>query len=314
MLINVGIRTDIVNHYTEWLYHRFKEGFAYSRNPLFPSKVTRYELTPDKVDAVLFCSKNYAPALPRLHEITGKFHSLFHYTLTPYGKDLEPNIPDRTERVKTLCELSRLVGRERLVWRYDPVLLTRTYSVEYHLEAFAELAERISPFVSRCIFHFVEVFPKLNMYLPQLITFSEADKRRLAEGMGKIAAKNGLLLQTCFPDKTRRYEGVITGACTTLNMIGLANGCSFREVPHKGNKRGCSCIESRDLGWYDTCPNGCRYCNVNHDVEKIKKNRKLHDPHSPILIGNLSESDTVMEGNQPTYITHDSNQMSLFNL
>lgn len=95
-------------------------------------------------------------------------------------------------------------------------------------------------------------------------------------------------------------------------MIGLANSCSFKEVPHRGNKRGCSCIESRDLGWYNTCPNGCRYCNVNHDAEEIKKNRRLYDPKSPIFIGAISESDTVLEGKQPLYLTSDSKQLSLF--
>ncbi len=314
MLINVGIRTDIINHYSEWLFNRFREGYTYSRNPLFPNKVTRYELVPDKVDAVLFCSKNYTPALPRLHEITEKFNSLFYYTVTPYGKDLEPNIPDREERIKTLRELSRLVGKERVIWRYDPVLLTKKYTLEYHLEAFAELAESIAPYVSRCIFHFVEVFPKLHHYLPQLVLFSESEKRRLAEGFGSIARKYGLPLQTCFTVKGAQYDGVTTAACTTLNMIGLANSCSFKEIAHNGNKRGCSCIESRDLGWYNTCPNGCRYCNVNYDAEEIRKNRGLHDPLSPIFIGSISKNDTVMEGKQPLFLKSDNNQMSLFQL
>lgn len=201
MLIHVGNRTDLIHHYSEWLFHRFREGYAYSRNPLFPNKVSKYELTPDKVDAVLFCSKNYAPALSRLHEITDKFNSLFYYTVTPYGKDIEPNIPDRATRLKTLRELSRLVGRERLIWRYDPVLLTKQYDTEFHLQSFAELAEHIAPLVSRCIFHFVEVFPKLNQRLPDLVTMSEAEKRRIAEGMGKIAGKCGLPLQTCLGGK-----------------------------------------------------------------------------------------------------------------
>lgn len=314
MLINVGLRTDIVNHYTDWLYRRFREGFAYSRNPLFPSKVIRYELTPDKVDAVLFCSKNYEPALSRLHEITDHYNTLFYYTVTPYGKDLEPNIPEREDRIRTLKALSDLVGRQRLIWRYDPILITRKYSVDYHLEAFAELASKISPYVSRCIFHFVEIFPNLHLYLPNIRQISAVDKNKLAVGLANIAKKNGLILQTCTPDKELRYEGVLMGTCTTLNMIGLANSCSFREIPHKGNKRGCSCIESRDLGWYNTCPNGCRYCNVNHDIDEINRNRSLHDPTSPIIIGHLGKEDTIMTGKQDSFLKNDNQQISFFDL
>ena len=84
MIINTGARTDTVQYFSEWLLNRFEEGYVYTRNPLFPHKVTRYELSPDKVDAVLFCSKNYAPILPRLREITDKYRTYFHYTITAY--------------------------------------------------------------------------------------------------------------------------------------------------------------------------------------------------------------------------------------
>ena len=124
MIINTGGRTDTVQYYTKWLLKRFEEGYVYSRNPLFPNKVTRYELTPDKVDCVEFCSKNYEPILQDLHLITERFHTHFHYTITAYGKDIEPGVPSIEESIATLKKLSQIVGKKRLVWRYDPVLLT----------------------------------------------------------------------------------------------------------------------------------------------------------------------------------------------
>ena len=130
MIINTGGRTDTVQYYTEWLLNRFSEGYVLSRNPLFPRKVTRYELTPDKVDCVVFCSKNYRPILPRLHEITDRFHTYFHYTITAYGKDIEPGVPSIDESIETLIALSEQVGKQRVAWRYDPVLLTEKYTVE----------------------------------------------------------------------------------------------------------------------------------------------------------------------------------------
>ena len=111
MILNTGGRTDTVQYYTEWLLNRFAEGYVLARNPLFPNKVTRYELTPDKVDCVVFCSKNYRPILPRLHEITDRFHTYFHYTITAYGKDVEPGVPSIGESMETLIALSKQVGK-----------------------------------------------------------------------------------------------------------------------------------------------------------------------------------------------------------
>lgn len=96
MIINTGGRTDTVQYYTDWLMRRFEEGYALTRNPLFPTKVNRYELDPKVVDCVVFCSKNYQPILPRLHEITDRFNTYFHYTITAYGRDIEPGVPPST--------------------------------------------------------------------------------------------------------------------------------------------------------------------------------------------------------------------------
>ena len=137
MILNTGARTDTVQYFSEWLLKRFAEGYVYARNPLFPKKVTRYDLSPDKIDAVLFCSKNYAPILPHLHKITDNYRTYFHYTITAYGKDIEPGVPDIDESIKTLTELEKIVGKKKIAWRYDPVLLTDKYSVERHIDTFA---------------------------------------------------------------------------------------------------------------------------------------------------------------------------------
>ena len=124
MILNTGARTDTVQYFSEWLLRRFEEGYVLTRNPLFPNKVIRYELTSDKIDVVLFCSKNYAPILPRLHEITDKYRTYFYYTITAYGKDIEPRAPTIDERIETLIKLSKLVGKRKIAWRYDHVLIT----------------------------------------------------------------------------------------------------------------------------------------------------------------------------------------------
>ena len=314
MIINVGARTDIVNYYSPWLLKRFQEGFAYSRNPLFPNKVTRYELVPDKVDAILFCSKNYGTLLPRLREITEKFRTYFYYTVTAYGKDVEPNVPDLETSVSLLRELSKLVGKEKTAWRYDPVLLTDSYPIQRHIETFEWLCDRLAPYVDRCIFSFVEMYPRLQTYMPEIIPITKEEKRTIAARLGAIAKKYAIPIQTCGHADDYSEFGIMRSGCATLKIIGQANACKFRNIPHRGTRRGCSCIESRDLGWYDTCPNLCKYCYANHGLEEIRKNVALHDEDSPILIGHLNPDDKVMAGNQTSFLKTDERQISLFDL
>ena len=196
MIINTGGRTDTVQYYAEWLLRRFSEGYVLSRNPLFPNKVTRYELTPDKVDCVVFCSKNYKPILGRLHEITDRFNTYFYYTITAYDKDIEPGVPSIEESMRTLVELSKKVGRQRIAWRYDPVLLTEKYTISRHMETFEQMTKILSPYIDRCIFSFLEMYKKLEANMPELIPLTEQDMDNLAQGLGAIAEKYGIYIQT----------------------------------------------------------------------------------------------------------------------
>lgn len=303
MIINTGGRTDTVQYYTKWLLKRFEEGYVYSRNPMFPSKVTRYELTPEKVDGVQFCSKNYEPILNDLPEIIGRFHTYFHYTITAYGKDVEPGVPSIEKSMETLKKLSAIAGKQRVAWRYDPVLLTGKYTIQTHMDTFARMAKELTPYVDRCIFSFVEMYKKLEINMPEIIPFTEGDKDVLARGLGEIAARNGLHLQTCGTNGDYSKYGIHPSGCMTLEIMGNANGIKFRDLKHKGMREGCHCIESRDIGAYDTCMNGCKYCYANKRPEKAFENYQYHDPDSPLLLGHLQETDILQQGAQKSFLS-----------
>lgn len=299
MIINTGARTDTVQWYTPWLLKRFEEGYALARNPLFPNKVTRYELDPALVDVVEFCSKNYAPLLPHLHKITDRFNTHFQYTITAYGPDIEPRVPSIDDSVETLYDLEKVVGARRICWRYDPVLLTRDYSIERHFETFDYLCSRLAGHVDRCIFSFVEIYRKLEFNMPELTVMSIDDMDRIAAGLGRIAAARDIPLQTCGTDVDWSRYGILPSGCMTLSMLGNANGIVFKPRKHKGQRSGCHCMESRDIGAYDSCPNGCRYCYANKSPERALKNFcEEHDPDSPLLLGHLRENDIVTQGVQ----------------
>ncbi len=301
MIINTGGRTDTVQYYTDWLLNRFSEGYVLTRNPLFPNKVNRYELNPDKVDCVVFCSKNYKPILPRLHEITDRFYTYFHYTITAYGKDIEPGVPSVEESIQTLIELSKLVGKQRVAWRYDPVLLTKKYTVSRHIETFDKMANMLAPYIDRCIFSFVEMYKKVEINMPELIPLSAQDMDELAQGLGSIAEKNGIYLQTCGTNGDYTRYGIQASGCMTLDILGKANDILFKNLKHKGMRQGCHCIESRDIGAYDTCLNGCKYCYANKNPHKAYENYKYHAPASPLLLGQVKPEDTIIQGVQKSF-------------
>lgn len=305
MLINISGRTDIVNHYSDWMFKRFEEGYVFSRNSLFPNSVRRYELTPDQVDCVIFGSKNFAPVLERIHEITEKFHTYFYYTITAYGKDVEPGIPDIDTSMETFLKLSQIVGRQRVAWRYDPILLTKKYTIETHFKTFERISECLAGQFDRCIFSFVEMYKKHEVNFPELIPLTETEKDVLAKGIGKIAAKYGFILQTCGPEENYAKYGIDTSGCVTLDILGQANNLKFRELKHKGFRKGCHCMESRDMGALNSCPNGCKYCYANKNAELPRENFKLHDPDSPLLLGHLKETDRLEPGSQKSFLVKE---------
>lgn len=302
MIISTGVRTDIVQHYTPWLLKRLEQGYALSRNPFSPDRITRYDLTPDKVDCVVFCSKNYEPILPHMEAVLARFPVYCHYTITAYGRDMEPGVPSIERSMDTLERLAKIVGRRRIAWRYDPILLSREYTVERHLETFAAMAVRLAPHIDRCIFNFVEIYKKLERNMPRLAPVPPAERDRIARGLGAVAQRCGIAIQTCGLHGDYTRYGIQGSGCITLDMLGEANGLDFRTLRHRGKREGCRCIESRDIGAFNTCPNGCRYCYANASPETARRNWLGHDPDSPLLCGRPRLRDVVVAGRQKSFL------------
>ena len=124
MIINTGNRTDYQLIFNDWFYNRIKEGYVYARNPYYPSQVTKYKLTPDVVDCLCFCTKNPKPMIERLDELKG-FGQFWFVTITLYDKDIEPNVPNKEKVMESFKKLSSIIGSEKVVWRYDPILFQK---------------------------------------------------------------------------------------------------------------------------------------------------------------------------------------------
>ena len=230
MILNTGSRTDTVQYYTEWLLKRFEQGFVYSRNPMFPNKVTKYELDPQTLDCIIFCSKNYEPILPYIKNITDKFNTYFHYTITAYNKDIEPNVPTIDKSIETLIKLSNIVGKQRIAWRYDPILLTKKYSKELHYKTFDYIAQKLSSHIDRCIFSFVEMYKKLKTNMPEIILLTNEDKIEIAKNIGLIAKKYNMIIQTCATETNYEEFGILHSGCLTAEILGQANNVKFKYI------------------------------------------------------------------------------------
>lgn len=303
MFLNVSGRTDIAAYYSDWLMHRIWEGYVLSRNPLFPNKVYRYRLTPDVVDCIIFCTKNPAPMLPHLQELKARGFAVFFYvTITSYGQDIEPRVPEYHQVMETFQQLSRLVGKDNLCWRYDPILVTETYSVEHHLRCFAEMTAALAPYTNFCIFSFVQLYQKLAVTFPRLRAVSAADKKLLLTGMGQIARQHGISLQICGDGNDYTAYGVRQSGCITVPIMEKALGRELKPLRPKPSRNGCGCLPNHDIGAYDTCPNGCRYCYATKDHALALRNYQRHNPQSPMLLGQLQPEDEIVDARQERFV------------
>ena len=303
MFINVGARTDITNYYSEWLMNRIHEGYVLSRNPFAPNKVYKYRLSPDVVDCILFCTKNPEPILDIIEEILSRgFHVFFFVTITSYGKDIEPGVPDYHQVIKSFQQLSSIVGKNNICWRYDPIFITEKYGIEHHMKCFEEMAKEISPYTNFCIFSFVQMYKKLAYTFPELRPVSEKEKKILLTEMGKIAEKYHLRLQSCGDGNDYTAYGISRSGCITAPIIEKAIGRELKSIHPKPSRKGCGCLPYSDIGAYNTCPSGCRYCYATKDTALAAESCRMHNPLSPLLNGELLPADEIIQAKQESYL------------
>lgn len=303
MILSVSRRTDIPNYYAEWFFRRLREGFLYVRNPMNPHQVSRIELSPRVVDCIVFWTKNPAPMLDRLEELR-EYPYYFQFTLTGYGKDMEPGLPDkRKELLHTFRKLSEKAGRDRVVWRYDPILVNERYTMEYHLKAFEEIAGGLKNHTEKVVFSFVDFYAKMlrNTKEMHIRNPDREEMVYMAKRMAEIAKSNGLAIETCAEKLDLQNVGIRHGSCIDKKQIEKIVGCTLRLEKDKNQREECGCVESVEVGTYNTCKNGCRYCYANDNAERVRDCTGLYDVESPLLCGKLEPGDKVTERKVRSY-------------
>lgn len=295
MILSVSRRTDIPNYYSEWFYQRIKEGYLCVRNPMNFHQVSKISLSPELVDCIVFWTKNPKPMLKRLIELKD-YHYYFQFTLTGYGKDIEPKVPHKKEKmIPIFQELSTRIGSERIIWRYDPILLTERYTVEYHLKAFEEIARVLEGYTHKVVISFVDLYDKMKHKGVYFKEMKEKDIQFLAYEMAKIAKAHQMKIASCAEKIDLREYGVEHNSCVDKTLIENIIGCRLNVKKDKNQREVCECVESVEIGTYDTCLNGCCYCYANGSEQKIKSTISHYNVFSPLLCSEIKKEDIVTE-------------------
>ena len=297
MILSVSRRTDIPNYYSEWFFNRIKAGCVYVRNPMNARQVSKIDITPEVVDCIVFWTKNPQPMLDRLDELAA-YDYYFQFTLTGYGKDIERNVPHKKEKmIPIFQELSEKIGMNRVIWRYDPVIFTNQYTKEYHLKAFEQIATALRGYTEKCVISFVDVYAK-NKKNMELLAPYEVDTTELLEFSKKIAViakDNGMTVGSCAERIDLHECGIEHNCCIDKNLIESIIGCKLKVSKDKNQRQECGCMESVEIGTYNTCKNGCKYCYANYSEESVAKSCSQYNLESPILCGTLDEKDKITE-------------------
>ena len=301
MIINTGQRTDIPAFYADWFVNRLKAGFVLVRKPYNPRSVTRYRLSPDVVDLIGFCTKNPAPMLPHM-DLLRPYGQYWFVTITPYGKEIEPHVPDKRNVLESFRRLSDAVGADRVGWRYDPILLNESWPVERHIKAFEYMAKALSGYTRTAVISFIDLYEKTKRNYPEARTVAREDRLVLGKAIVDIARQYGMTVRPCAEGDELAPFGADCSGCMTVTMYEQALGRRLKVPRSQPARKECACWLGGDIGAYNTCGHLCRYCYANYDADTVRRNLAAHDPECPLLIGRPEPEDRIHEAKQESWI------------
>ncbi|SFN76076.1 protein of unknown function [Pseudobutyrivibrio sp. UC1225] len=301
MIINTGQRTDIPAFYSDWFANRLREGYVCVRNPYNPKQVSRYRLNPEVVDVIGFCTKNPAPMFKYM-DLLKDYGQYWFVTLTSYGRDIEPNVPDKHKLIEDFIKLSNYVGVNSIGWRYDPIFILDRYTEEYHIKAFKQIAEKLDGYTKTVVISFIDLYPKVRRNFPEVKEVTKAQRLRMGKQIIEIAAAHGMTVKPCAEGDELAQFGADCGGCMTIADYEKAIGQKLIVHKKKGARAECSCYLTCDIGAYNTCKHLCRYCYANAESETVLKLSSQHDPTSPFLIGNYQPDDIINDVLQKSWI------------
>ena len=293
-IISASRRTDIPAFYANWFMNRVRAGWCAVPSP-YNSKILRYvPLDLHHVSGIVFWTKNPRPMLAHLEELESRgYRYYFLYSLNAYGSPLEPRLPPVEHRIGTFLHLARVLGPDRVIWRYDPIVISSRYSAEFHVQRFGALADRLAQSTHRVILSLVDLYGKTERRLDALERHGETrfsrdpvnhpDTQDMMHSIAVLARSHGLEVTTCAEKHDFTSVGIGKGKCVDEGVFNRTWSMGLRYRKDPGQRADCLCTASIDVGVNDTCLLGCEYCYATRSVSIAEERHKRHDPSQPAL-------------------------------
>ena len=298
MIISASRRTDIPAFYSEWFLRRLAEGRFLVPHPKVAGRLGLVQVTPENLDCIMFWTKNAAPMLDKLKAIDQLgYHYYFSFTLTAYGPEKERNLPPKNQILETFKRLADLIGPERVDWRFDPIMVDDLHSSTWHLERFEELCRSLRGYTTRCIINFVKSYRHLARVVREM---DDLEIQRLAADLVKAAAEHQIPIFNCTERWNLEASGLNFSSCIDRQKIEKLIGSPIRARKDPGQPRICRCLESVDIGVYDTCAHGCLYCYAVTSPDRVRRRLADHNPDAPMLTGYPEGGETVSDRTKPS--------------
>lgn len=267
MIISASRRTDIPAFHADWFLDRIRDGYCCVTNPFNPTQTSRVSLKPDDVDVIVFWTRDSSPLRPYLSELDEKGYSYyFLYTITGYPRELESNTPDLEDAIAEFRSLSHKIGKERVIWRYDPILISDVTSFHYHMDRFAKIMNGLSGATSRVVVSLYDDYRHSGNRLSRL-GIKHLKEPETAQEFGKMlnsmvscARSSGCEMVSCAEDVDLSPYGIKPGKCIDADYIRQVFGIEVSGAKDKNQRKPCGCVQSKDIGRYNTCSHGCAYC------------------------------------------------------
>lgn len=291
MIISASRRTDIPAFYSRWFMNRIREGFCTVPNPFNPTQISNISLAPENIDLIVFWTRNPGPIIPYLKELDQRgYHYYFLYTLMDNPKLLDPKAPSVKHSIKIFKKLSDFIGPEKIIWRYDPIVLSNITDIDFHKKAFENIAGSLNGYTLRCIISFVEIYRKITGRIARLsekgfmVNEGDNDIPALSVFLAQAAAKNTMQIQSCALKKDLKEFGIFPGKCIDDDYIKKFFGLKLDLKKDPSQRKECGCVFSKDIGMYNSCLYECRYCYATTSFEKAGINYRSHNPCSSSLL------------------------------
>ncbi|MHC1788433.1 DUF1848 domain-containing protein [Solidesulfovibrio sp.] len=284
MIISASRRTDIPAFFAPWLMARLRAGWCAVRNPFNAAQVSRVSLAAADVDALVFWTRDPRPLLPHLPEILALGHEpFFLFTLLNNPRPLDPKSPGPDSSIPTFAGLAKALPG-RIVWRYDPIVLTTATPPDWHRQTFARLAAALAGHTDRVIVSFVEPYRKIARRMAALaeagfapLDPSPEERLGLVLDLRDMAARHGMALATCCQPELFASAGIPAAHCIDAAWISARTGRIIPAGKDAGQRPRCGCAPSRDIGAYDRCLFGCAYCYATTSFERAREHYGRHD-------------------------------------